>query len=116
MNTEQNDQRNDNIHRRAQTFGTNRHFNNTGSSKNNQSMQPPGTQSLQQCYHYWGWGHMAKECVTPLNYSRGQFQCPFPPKSKRTGISTNSTKTVPITLKAIREEYHNPDLILQQVN
>ena len=34
-NTQQNDQRNDNKNRRAQTFGTNGHFNSTGSSKNN---------------------------------------------------------------------------------
>ena len=57
---------------------------------------------------------MAKECATPLNYSKEGFQCAFPwksKKSKRAGISTNSTQTDSMTLKAIREEYHNPDLI-----
>ena len=32
-------------------------------------------------------------------------------KSERSRISTNPTQTDSITLKAIREEYHNPDLI-----
>ena len=32
-NTQQNDQRNDNINKRAQIFQTNRHFSSTGSSK-----------------------------------------------------------------------------------
>ena len=116
--TQQNDQRNDIKNRRAQTLETNRHFNNSGSSRNNQSMQPLAAQYAQQCYHCWGWGHMAKECATPLNYSKWEFQCPFPPKSKkskRTGIPTNSTQTDSITLKAIREEYHNPDPIAQLI-
>ena len=25
---------------------------------------------------------MAKECATPLNYSKGEFQCSFSPKSR----------------------------------
>ena len=41
-NTWQNDQRNDNKDKRAWMFGTNRHLSSTGSSKNNQSMQPLG--------------------------------------------------------------------------
>ena len=63
---------------RVQTFGTKGHFNNTGSSKN-----------ISQCNHLKpnlygnvtvvrGWGQMAKECATPLNYSNGEFQCPSP--------------------------------------
>ena len=74
-------------------------------------MQPLGAQSAWWCYCCWGWGHMVKECAIPLNYSKGEFQCPFPPKSKRAGISTNATQTDSITLKVIREEYHNPDPI-----
>ena len=34
---------------------------------------------------------------------------------KRAGISINTAQTDSITLKAIREEYHNPDLIAQLV-
>ena len=77
-------------------------------------MQPLGAQSAQQCYHCWGLHYMAKECATPLNCPKRGVLMSLPPKikkSKRTGISTNSTQTDSITLKAIREEYHNPDLI-----
>ena len=66
--TQKNDQRNGNKSRRAQTFGTNGHFNTMGPLKSNPLTQPIGAQSAQQCYHCWGWGHMTKECVTPLNY------------------------------------------------
>ena len=61
-----------------------------------------------------GWGHMAKECATPLNYIKGGVSMFLPPKSKRSkgaGSSTDPTQTDPITLKAIRKHCHNPDLI-----
>ena len=57
---------------------------------------------------------MAKECATPLNYLKGEFQCPFPPKSKRSkrvGSLTDQAQTDAISLKAIRKHYHNPDPI-----
>ena len=57
---------------------------------------------------------MAKECATPLNYLKGEFQCPFAIKSngsKGAGSSTDPTQTDPINLKAIRKQYHNPDPI-----
>ena len=57
---------------------------------------------------------MAKECATPVNYLKGEFQCSFLPRSKRTngaGSTTNPTQTDPINLKAIRKQYHNPDPI-----
>ena len=77
-------------------------------------MQPLGAQSAWQCYHCWGWGRMAKECVTPLNYSRGSLKV-LPPKIKTAGISTNPTQTVSITPKAIGEEYYSPDPIAQLI-
>ena len=44
-----------------------------------------------------------------------EFQCPFPQDQRyqrEQESLTNSTKTDSITLKAIREEYHNPDPIV----
>ena len=91
--------------RRTQTFGgANQQSSTAGPSKNKQSAW--------QCYHCWGWGHMAKEWATPLNYLKGELQCSFPQKSKRSkgrGSSTDPAQTDPITLKAIRKCYHNPD-------
>ena len=43
--TQQNDQRNDNESKRAQTFGTNEHFSTLGPLKNNSLTQPIGVQS-----------------------------------------------------------------------
>ena len=112
-------QRNDNKNRRAQTFGTNGHFNNTGSSKNNQSTQPLESPIHLTMLSLFGVGPHDKKCATPLNYSKGGVSMSLPPKIKeikeKTGISTNSTQTDSITLKAIREEYHNPDPIAQLV-
>ena len=75
-------------------------------SKNNQSVH--------QCYHCWGLGHMVKECAMPLNYSKGGVSMFLPPKSgrpKRAGSSTDPAQTIPIILKTIKEYYHNPDPI-----
>ena len=80
--TQQNEQKNDSKGRRTQIFGTNQYFNTAGQSNNNQSTQPLGTQSAQQCYQCWGWGHMAKECATPLNYLKGGVPMSHPPKVK----------------------------------
>ena len=54
---------------------------------------------------------MAKECATPLKYLKGGVSMSLPPNSKRSkevGSSTDPTQTDPITLKAIRKQYHNP--------
>ena len=91
----------------------NQYFNTAGSSSNNQS-QPLVTQSAQQCYRYWGWGHMAKEYATPLTYLKGGVPMSLLPrwkKSKGARSSANSTTTDPMTLKTIKEQYHNPDAI-----
>ena len=109
--TRQNGPQNRNqTNRRTQIFGgTNQQSGTTKPSKNNQS--------IWQCYHCWGWGHMAKECATPLNYLKGEFQCSFPQnkRTKKAGSSTDPTQTDPITLKAIRKHYHNPDPIAHLV-
>ena len=55
-----------------------------------------------------------KECATPLNYLKGWVSISLSPKqnrSKGAGSSINPTQTDPITLKAIRKQYHNPDPI-----
>ena len=57
---------------------------------------------------------MAKECATPLNYLKGGVPMSLPPKSKRSKrarSSANSDQTDPITLKAIRKHYYNPNPI-----
>ena len=69
-------------------------------------------QSVCQCCHCWGWGHMAKECAIPLNYSKGGVSMFLPPKSGRpkgAEISTDQAQTNPTILKAVKECYHNPD-------
>ena len=49
---------------------------------------------------------MAKECATPLNYLKGGVPMSLPTKVKEikgARSSEKSTKTVPITLKTIKE-------------
>ena len=90
--------------------GTNQLSNTARPSKNNQSVQ--------QCYCCWGWGHMAKECATPLNYLKGKVSTSLPPKMKEIKGNrkpTDPTQTDPITLKTIRKHYHNPDPIAHLV-
>ena len=58
-----------------------------------------------------GDGATWQKSVTLLNYLKGAFQCPFPPKSKGARSSTDPTQTDPITLKTMRRQYHNPDPI-----
>ena len=57
---------------RTQIFGGNSQLSTTaGPSENNKTMH--------QCYLCWGWGHMVKECVMPLNYIKeGNFNVPSP--------------------------------------
>ena len=52
--------------------------------------------------------HGTRMCNTFKLLKGGSFQCPFPPKSKRSqgaGNTTNLTQTDP---KALRKQYHNP--------
>ena len=55
-----------------------------------------------------GMGPHGKECATPLNYLKG-ISMSLPPKSKRSKGARSSTD--PLTLKAIRKQYHYPDPI-----
>ena len=93
-NTQQNDQRNDSKNRKAQMFGTKGHFSSMGSSRNNQSTQALGAQSTWHCYHCWGWGHVAKECATPLNYLKGGVSLSLP-QNKKNKKEQESQQTQP---------------------
>ena len=58
-----------------------------GPSKNNQVPH--------QCYHCWGWDHMAKECTMSLNYSKGgSFNEPSP-KVQETQMSRELNRCIP---------------------
>ena len=59
----------------------------------------------------FGMGPHGKRMCNTFKLLKGGVSMSLAPKSKRAGIATNVTQTNSIILKAIREKYHNPDMI-----
>ena len=67
-----------------------------------------------QCYHCWGWVHIAKECAMSLNCSKGGvsiFLSPGVKEIKKSRDLNRTSSNKPHHLKAVKECYHNPDPI-----